>query len=202
MCIGAYTPLVIGGWQHPIEINVACFSLWLILTMMFMITMKLKKFEGWRLALGYLIGNAAMVVLGVSRGGYTFNLGLAEKVVLYGIISTVCLWTIVGTVKTAIGTTDKRWDPNIIYWGGITADILSFYPQLKQYFGPHERPTVWLIIGWTLFGVGALVNIIKVERLPDIFVKKEKTVLSALNESAFSIENFVFIILTTIVMAR
>ena len=203
--IGAYVPLAVGGWQHPIEINIAAYGLWLTLAVMFAYSTHSQGFSGWRLPLGFLVGNGLMIGLGLARKGYTFNLGQAETTVLYGIIATLSMWIVVGTVK-------KKWDPRILYLGGIAADILSFYPQLKQYLLPHEPPTGWLIMAWTMFGIGTFVNfaiveslfsklIMSAERYEHVY-EKEKRVLLILEESAFSVENFTFIVLTTLVMAH
>jgi hypothetical protein len=138
---GAYIPLAIGGWQHPEEINVASYSLWLILASMLLYSSRAQGFAGWRMPLGFLIGNASMLLLAFAIGGYTFNLGKAETIILYGIISMV----VCATIRFTQGHAGDI--PRILFLGGVAADVLSFYPQLKQYLGPHDAPTSWMLIG-------------------------------------------------------
>jgi hypothetical protein len=202
---GAYVPLMIGGWQHPVEVNVAAYSLWLLLSLVFVYSFRDQGFAGWRMPLAFAVGNSSMLILGFVRGGYTFNLGSAEAVVLYGLIGTVCLWLV-------IGSTMGNWNSRILYWGGILVDILSFYPQLKQYLLPHEPPTVGLLVGWGLWVAIALINVFLVERLftklrltkeqyEKVFAKTKNPFL-ILEESAFSLENGFFMIVTIFVMVR
>ena len=146
-----------------------------------------------------------MVVFALIQGGYTFNLGPTEIIIFYGIVTTLCVWV-------SVGMATEKWNPNILYFGGIFADVLSFYPQLKQYLLPHERPTVWMIIGWALFGLGSILNVFFVEHLQKKLLLcqadytsiygKEKNLLKIFEESAFSIENTVLISITILVMCR
>ncbi|MDD5251263.1 MAG: hypothetical protein PHT12_01345 [Patescibacteria group bacterium] len=201
--VGAYAPLAVGGWQHPREINVAAFAIWAFLAATFLYASKTQGFAGWRLPFGWLIGNVAMVILGLVRGGYTFNLGPAEYVALYGFTGTVGLWVLIGQLT-------GRWDARVLYLGSIASDIASFYPQIKQYVLPHEPPTTWMLVGWLMFLIGAAVNLLAVER----FVAKlmagasgyqarygvRKKVASIFEESALSLENGAFILVTILVM--
>jgi ABC-type uncharacterized transport system permease subunit len=155
--------------------------------------------------LGFFFGNGSLLVLGFTRGGYTFNLGQAETIALYGVIGTLSLWVAVGTVT-------KKWKPRILFLGGVTADILSFYPQLKQYLLPHEPPTDLMISGWCLWILMAFINVFLVEEfykkltMPRTVYEqryeKSKSMLLIAEESIFSIENGVFMIVTVLVMVR
>lgn len=201
----ANVPIAIGGWQHPIEINMASYSIWLIISGMLLYSSHSQGFAGWRMPLGFFFGNSSLLVLGFIRGGYTFNLGFAEIIALYGVIGTLSLWVAVGTVT-------KRWSPRILFLGGVTADILSFYPQLKQYLLPHEPPTNLMISGWCLWILMAFINIFLVEEffkkltmtkmVYERLYEKSKNALLIIEESIFSLENFIFMIATVFVMVR
>src|SRR5271170_403603 len=88
----AYVPIMIGGWHHPKEINLASFSMWLIISGMLLYSSHSQEFAGWRIALGFVVGNASLFILGLIRGGYTFNIGSTETVALYGVIGTLSIW--------------------------------------------------------------------------------------------------------------
>ena len=190
---GAYIPLAIGGWDHPAEINVASYCLWLILSGMLLYSSYSQGFSGWRLPLGYLIGNLSMIILGIVTGGYTFNVGPVESVVLFGLIITVFILTVVGKLT-------GKFNSRIIFIGAISADVVSFYPQIKQYLMPHDFPTNWMLVGWGMWIAGVAVNIILVERLFKKLCKSEGQSWKIIEESLFSIENGIFMIITTIVM--
>lgn len=202
---GAYLPIMWGGWHHPREINVASFSIWLIISSLLLYSTRDQGFAGWRLALAFFLGNGSLVVEGLLRGGYTFNLGPAEVVALYGVIMTLSIWVAVGTIT-------KKWQPRILYLGGVSADILSFYPQLKQYLLPHESPTPWMIIGWCMFIASTAINVIMVEEMfKKLFMhaseyaakyEKPKRPLLILEESIFSLENCLFVAITVVVMVH
>ncbi len=202
---GAYIPLAIGGWHHPTEINTASYSLWLIISGMLLYSSHSQGFAGWRMPLGFFIGNGSLLTIGLSLGGYTFNLGPAETIALYGIIGTLSVWM-------TVGLTTKKWKPRILFLGGIAADVLSFYPQLKQYLLPHEPPTTWMILGWSLWVLGAFINIVLVEKLFKKITltktmnekphERTKKTLLILEESAYSVENCLFMFITIIVMTR
>ncbi len=133
-----------------------------------------------------------MLILGIWIGGYTFNLGAGETIALYGIVGTISVWTVVGQ-------TTGKWSPRILYLGGILAEAFSYYPQWKQYLLPHDPPTRWMLYGWCISMVGVGINILLVERLLNkllmakgnyqIHYSKPKSLLSILEESAFSLEN-------------
>ncbi len=142
---------------------------------------------------GFLIGNASMLILAICRRGSTFNLGHAESVVLFGIVVTISLWATIG------GITGK-WNARILFLGGIAADILSFYPQLKQYLEPHDLPTEWMLLGWGMWILGATINVTLVEELPHKLCNRTTSPLQALEVSGFSLENGLFMIVTVLVM--
>lgn len=205
LCAGAYLPLALGGWTHPSEINVAAYSLWLILSAMLLYSSRSQGFAGWKMPLGFFIGNFSMLTLAGVRGGYTFNLGPAETMVLYGIIVTLSTWV-------AVGQMTGKWDSRILFIGGVAADVLSFYPQLKQYLEPHESPTELMFLGWGMWILGAIINVVFVEKLfsklredkvvyQQLYGKK-KRLMGIVEESLFSLENGIFMMITVIVMLR
>lgn len=203
--VGAYVPIALGGWQHPKEINIALYSIWFIISTMLLYSSLARGFAGWRMPFGFLIGNVLLLALGFIRGGYTFNFGPVETVALYGVVVTLSLWVAVGTVR-------KEWNSRIIFIGGITADILSFYPQLKQYLLPHEPATQLMMLGWYLWIIMAFINVIVVEEFIKKLVMNELAYASIygkskkfwliVEESAFSLENTVFIVVTVLVMTH
>lgn len=200
---GAYVPMAIGGWQHPREINMASYSIWLIVSGMLLYSSYSRGFAGWRMPFGLSIGNGLLLVFGFIRGGYTFNLGSAEIFALYGVIGALSLWV-------AVGTFTKKWSHRILFLGGVTADILSFYPQLKQYLLPHEPATQLMMIGWYLWVLMAIINVIMVEgffkkllmaRLAyESIYKKTKNFWLITEESIFSLENGMLMLVTVLVM--
>lgn len=200
---GAYVPLAVGSWNHPAELNVASYGLWFILTLMLLYSSWKQNFAGLRLLAGFCLGNFSMLILAFLVGGYTFNLGPAEAVVLYGMIATLSIWGAVGQVT-------GKWNPRILFTGGVAADILSFYPQLKQYLTPHDVPTTWMILGWSMWIAGALINVIMVEHLATKLCmsevmyenryQKQKSSLLIFEESAFSLENSLCMVITILVM--
>ncbi len=201
----SHLPLAVGGWQHPSEINMACYGVWLLINSLLVYSSLKQGFAGILLPLGYLLGNIAMLTLGFVVGGYTFNLGAAETMALYGVVGTISIWCVVGQLT-------KRWNPRILYIGAIAADLLSFYPQWKQYLLPHDYPTTGLLIGWMCWIVGAGMNLVFVEKLffklgmPEgqyrLLYEKEKRPLLIIEESAFSLENVCFMTATVFLMMR
>jgi hypothetical protein len=200
---GGYIPLIIGGIQHPAEINVATYSLWLILCSMIAYSSWKQKFAGWFMPFGWVIGQAGIIMTALYIGGYTFNLGTEEMIVFYGIIITISLWGI-------IGQQTGKWNPRILFLGSVFADILSFYPQIKQYLLPHDSPTIWLVIGWSMFIADTIVNLIFVEKLPqklttpkeryEIKYGEEKQTLRLLESSLLSLENMILVSATLALM--
>ncbi|MFA6106041.1 MAG: hypothetical protein WC725_05635 [Patescibacteria group bacterium] len=91
--IGAYVPLLIGGWKHPVEINIATYSLFAIITAMMFYAAKIQGFNGWRLPLGWCIGNILMLGMAfVFLDGWTFNIGSQEIIALYGLAVVLSRW--------------------------------------------------------------------------------------------------------------
>jgi hypothetical protein len=120
------------------------------------------------------------------------------------VIVTLSVWVAVGTII-------KRWSHRILFLGGVSADILSFYPQLKQYLLPHEPPTHLMMFGWCLWILMAFINVSIVEeffkkllmaeaRYQRAYGKPRNRWLIA-EESIFSLENAIFMIVTVLVMA-
>lgn len=203
--LGAYVPLIIGGWSHPLETNLACFMIWVALAITLCYSQIVQKYDGWRIQVAYAIGNIIVVVIALARGGYTINIGLQEAIALYGFVITVCTWA-------AVGAKTKRWNPEILYLGTVTVDMVSFYPQLKQYLQPHEPASTWCLVAWSMFGLAMLINFSLVEQLfRRLFLSKDyyksvfgedKSYVKIFKASYFSIENFLFILTTVVLMAR
>lgn len=203
---GAYVPLAIGGWQHPEELNIATYGAWAILTLVLTYSAFVQRYEGWILTFGFFFGNLGMVILGLRRGGYTFNLGFAEYTALYGFIGVVAI----ATIRRLQG--HKGNLPRWLYVGGVLADIASFYPQIMQYLAPHPAPTSWIFVGYAMFLTGVVLTTVFVEQL---FAKlrmdesqyelkhgKKKSIVSIFEESFFSLENAILLPITIYLMAR
>jgi hypothetical protein len=192
---GGYAPLIIGGMAHPSEINIATYSLWFILCSMMAYSSWKQKFAGWFMPFGWVVGQAGIITVALYSGGYTFNLGQEEMIAFYGIITTLSVWGI-------IGQQTGKWNPRILFFGAIIADILSFYPQIKQYLSPHEAVTVWLIIGWSMFIADMLINMIFVERLPQKLAKNKKDCMHLVESSLLGIENIILLSATLWLMTK
>lgn len=194
--IGAYVPLAIGEWHHPIEFNVASYSLWMLLNAASAYSLFVQKFSGWRMPLGWFLGDMFLILLAIALGGYTFNLGEYERVILYGIVGIFALWMSLGAVQ-------KRWNPRILHLGNIVVFALTYYPIIKQYAHVHEPMTAWSLSGWALYLVGAGVNLFVAEQFftklwmqPDLFknaFQKEKNLWDIGEESLFSLVNTILI---------
>ncbi len=193
--IGGYVSIGIGGWLHPVELNMATYSLWAMLSVTLFFSMYLQKHEGWYMPLSWIFGNVFLVVLAAFLPESTFNLGQSEAIVLYGLVTVIGTWVVVGQVT-------KRWNHRILFWGSIITDVLSFYPQLKQYLLPHEPPTLWLLMGWACFLLSVSCNLFLLGRLFFKLRPTDEKRLSLAEESALSIENIVLIIITIVVMMR
>jgi hypothetical protein len=191
--VAGYIPVAIGGVKHPIEINVASYLIWFVLTAVVSYSGYKQRHPGWKMTLGWGAGNLTMVIIGLSIGGYSFNLGTAELLAIYGLAITFVVWSAVGAIK-------RLWSPRILFIGSVAADIISYYPQLKQYFEPHEHPTAWMVSGWLMWWTGSFANILLVERLPQkIWIKPQK-ILVFVEQSAISLESAILILFTTFVM--
>lgn len=202
---GGYVPVIIGGLQHPAEINVATYSLWLVITGTMFYAMRLMRQDGWIMPLGWFFGNGCMLVTAFFLDGSTFNLTATETSALYGLVLTIVVW---GTVWKVT----KKSEPRILLLGTILSDIGSFYPQLKQYLLPHENPTDWMLLGWGMFLAGALCNLVFVEKMftklrmePVQYMqvyKEPKRTLLIFEKSVLSAENIILITVTILVMIR
>ena len=204
--IGAYAPLLIGGWKHPIEINIATYSLFFIITAMMFYSAKVQGFVGWRLPLGWCIGNFLMLGMAfVFLKGWTFNIGAQEIIALYGLAIVFGAWITMAQIQ-------NKWNPRILFLGAILIDIASFYPLVKQYLLPHEAPTTWMLIGWFMALLGPILSMIFVEKIfTKIFMKrdeykelyqKEKSITLIIEESGASLENAILYFITFLTMIR
>jgi len=203
--VGGYIPLAIGVYRHPVELNIATFSLWAILSALMTYSAVKMKFPGWRMQFGWLIGNIGMLCVAAHLQRFTFNLDPAETIALYGIIITVGVWLTVGKVT-------GKLNDHILFIGVVATDVLSYYPQFKQYLLPHESPTIWLMCGWAMFFLGAICNIVWVDEMfkklftprqvyPARFGGNEKNVLAIFESSAISFENAILIATTIFIMS-
>ena len=199
----AYLPLVVGALLEPDQINVSSWGLWVVLAGLFTWSAWAQGHESWRMALGYFLGNITIVLLALYQGGYTLNLGLGEVTVIFTLVVTTGFWGTHGLIT-------RKQKPAILYFGCIAADVLSFYPQIKQYWGPNDTP--WLALGgWLIIILGVGINLFLAEE----FLKKvrmpsgeyERTYGKArqwcdiIQESAFSLDQFVLVPATLCVMA-
>jgi hypothetical protein len=161
---------------------------------------------GWRISCAFVIGDIGLILLGLFHGGYTFNLGLSEIVVLYGIIITIGSFVTYGFIT-------KRVEEYILYFGGVAVDLISFYPQAKQYLLPgHDRLSVMSLCGWIGWMIGITISIIFVEeffrrlRMPAALYQEvygeEKNRLKICSSSLFSVEQIFFMSAMVFVMTR
>jgi len=202
--IGAYVPLLIGGWKHPVEINIPTYSLFAIITAMMFFSAKAQGFTGWRLPLGWFIGNISMIGIAfIFLKGWTFNLGPQEIIILYGLAVVFGAWITLAQIQ-------NKWNPRILFLGAILIDIASFYPLVKQYLLPHEPPTAWMLAGWFLAMVGPVISMIFVEKIIAKlytkkekyreFYQKEKNIVGIFEESGASMENAILYLITFFMM--
>ena len=180
--------IIAAGWQHPEESNMASFMLWLIISTAYL-------FSSWKLKLplslgvAFIIGNILLISCALLRGGYTFNLGPAEYIALFSVIIGITCWAAYGTIR-------KKWDARLLLLGTIAADVLSFYPQNKQYFGPNEAPSYLLFLGMGTWVFSMAFNIVFIDKFfQNMFDGKEKR-WSILLNSTVSIENFCLLLVT------
>ncbi len=183
-------PLAIGAIIHPAELNLPSYLLWLILTATMLYAQRKAKDPGWSMTLAFMLGNGVMVSLATFSPGYTFDIGLREGIGIFGIAGTVLIYALCGGAG-------KVRNPRILYRGLVVVDVSAYYPFLKQYLGPHDLPTIWFIVGCTLFLLGGITNLIKVENFFTEFraaaSRKEK--LEVIETSFFSMEIIFFLIL-------
>lgn len=192
----AYIPLFIGGYEHPDEINIYSYGVWLVLSVMFLYSSRSLGFAGWRVPLGFMVGNIAMIILAVIQGGFTANLAAAEATAFLGIIGTLVAWLL-------YGMTTNKWSPRVIFWGAILSDVLSFYPQAKQYWGPNEMASIATMSGWYMWLSGASLNVFAVEHVHKKIAQASswREVRMHLEASGFAIEQIIFMILMISVMS-
>jgi hypothetical protein len=192
---GGYIPLIIGGVLHPSEINIATYGLWFVLCSMIAYSSWKQRFAGWFMPFGWVVGQFSIIAVALSVGEYTFNLNTEEMIIFYGIIITLSVWAVVGQQT-------KKWNPRILFFGGILADILSFYPQIKQYLGPHEAVTSWLVLGWSMFIADMFINLLFVEHLPQKLMAKKENFFCIIESSLLGLENIILLSVTLWLMLR
>ncbi|MES2223482.1 MAG: hypothetical protein V4469_00955 [Patescibacteria group bacterium] len=162
---------------------------------MLLISSRAQGHAGWKLLTGFAIGNFSMLIFGFCLTGTTFNLGDAEKVVLYGLTTTIVTWVAWSGFK-------KKGNPRILFLGGIATDVLSYYPQVKQYLLPHDPPSLWLITGWSMWIAAAAITLFNVEKLFLKIKLAPKDRLKFIEESAYTLENIFFMVVTVIIMTH
>ena len=192
----AYIPLGLGSWNKPAEFNMPSFLAWVLLAGQFLFATHSQGFDGWRMPFGYFIGNIGVVIVMLYRGGYTMNLTFTEHILFGGTI-------LVGTIWFICYQRSKKSNPRILYFGNILVDMISFYPQIKQFAGVHDPVSLKTLLGWAMFLLIAVINVFVVERFMKKIAMKDreyefafnrkKRVMSILEESLFSIEQSIFI---------
>jgi hypothetical protein len=190
----AYVSIAIGGYYHRSELNITSYSIWLILSAMMAYPSKKQKLPSYYMVMVWAIGNASLVVFSLLIGGYTYNLDAGGTIAFYGIISTFAVWGAVAAVT-------KKFNSRILFYGVILTDVASFYPQLKQYFQPHEPATPWMYAGWICWIVAAAIQLVHVDKFIANWRAKTASRLKLLETSATSLENGIMLILTTVMMA-
>lgn len=190
--LGMYIPLFIGGVVQPDKLNIASFGIWTFLSLVFAYLSKVLGHRGWRMAMGYFGGNIAIVGLAFYQGGYTANLEASESTALFGVVGTICAWIIYG-LRT--GT----WPPRVLYLGFVLAEALSFYPFIKQFWGPSEFVGNWTYLAWVMGVIGPALNLLLVERL-HARLRIESGKRRIVEGSLYSLENFLAALLVTILM--
>lgn len=148
--------LILAGWNTPEEANLASYTLWLLISMSYTYGC-IRMNESRSLGYAFFFGNVFLIGFALLRGGWTFNLGLAESIGFISLTMVVGGW---GTYGLIYGTWRGEW----LLAGTIFTDVLSFYPQNKQYFGPNEPPSAFLFIGLSLFALSMLYNIVFIEK--------------------------------------
>ena len=193
----AYVPLFIGGRLAPSEINVFLWCAWLWLSFLFLWSSKAQGFESWRLPLAFFLGNILILALAFYQGGYTANLTMTEGIIFVGTLTSVGVWLFFGITK-------KTWSPRIIFWGSIISDIISFYPLIKQYWGPNTPPSIWTITGWAMMLSGVTIQLVYVDRLFEHIKATRhlgrKEWLRRFESKLFSVEQVITIIIAMSVM--
>lgn len=185
--------LIIAGWNTPAESNIAAYMLWFIISSTYI-------FSSWKLklpmslGLAFLSGNTLLILFSLVRGGYTFNLGAGEYTSLFTMVIGITCWSTYGAIT-------KKWDARWLLVATIAADVLSFYPHNKQYFGPNEVPSYFLFLGAGTWSLSMLYNLVFIDKFfKKLADKKEKLGTTILN-SAISIENFFLLLMTMFVMS-
>ena len=185
--------MIIAGWQRPEEANMASYMLWLIITVTYLYTswkLKLPKSLGY----AFIAGNLLLIAFALARGGYTFNLGVAEYTSLFTLVTGISCWA-------AYGAVTKRWDARLLLLATIAADVLSFYPQNKQYFGPNDPPSYLLFTGLGIWVLSMLYNIIFIDKFFQKLVDGDEKKGTVILNSMISIENFFLLLVTMYVMS-
>lgn len=180
----AYLPIIIGGWIHPAEINIATYGLW---TMLFILygysSWKLKK-PDLPLVLCCIVGDLLVTVLGLAAGG-AFVLGKVEGVGIIGLALTVGSFLVYGMIR--------KLDDRIIAWGVIVTDVVSFYPMAKQYLWmKHEPMSAFGLAGWWCFLLGALAMLFGSQRFVEKIVTRSSRLPATLEQSALALEQVLF----------
>jgi hypothetical protein len=195
----AYAPLMYGIYLHPEEGNLASYSVWLLLSGALLYSSCKLNYAGWPMSCGWFVGIILTLGFMVWRGGYTYNLDANETRRFYGICLALILWILYG-FKTGM------WKPRALYLGCVFVDVISFYPLIKQYTLPHEAPTKYMVLAYGMWLLGAVVNVLWVERMPQRLLAAVRSGASwkerwrILEESLLSLENTMFLATMLIIM--
>jgi hypothetical protein len=189
-----YICIAIGGYFHRSELNIASYSVWLVLSAMMAYSSKKQNLSSFHMVMSWVIGNAALIVFSLAIGDYTYNLDAGGTIAFYGVISTFAVWGAAASIT-------KKFNSWILFYGVIMTDCASFYPQLKQYYYPHEQATPWMYAGWILWVVAAAIQLVHVDKFIANWRAKTASRLKLLETSATSLENGIMLIITTIMMA-
>ena len=184
--------LVLAGWQNPYEANMASYILWLLISCSYTYgCLKIK--ESPSLGYAFFWGNVLLITFALLRGGWTFNLGLAEAVAFLSLGTVVSAWTTYGLIK-------KKWKYEWLLMGTIFTDVLSFYPQNKQFFGPNEAPSMFLFMGLGLFALSMLYNLAFIEQTIQK-IKAGEPLTRVILTSGIATENLILLCVTMYVMS-
>ena len=185
--------LMIAGWKHPEEANIASYVMRLFISSTY-------TFSCWWLkssmALGYafIIGNIFLLSTTLIRGGHTINIGAVETIGLFSILISMLIFSTYGAIT-------KKWDGRILLCGTITSDVLSFYPQYKQYLDPNDPPSYFLLLGLLVWALAMLHNIVLVQKTVQRIRLGNEKVSKVLLDAAISVENFVLLLLAIYIMS-
>lgn len=203
LSVGAFVPLGISGWQHVGEINMAAYLIWLITMSILLYSLRKKGFAGWRMPLGYVVGNAVVFVIGIFRRG-KWNLTLTEDILLFGIVIALSSWVAIRKEKGGQREKQKKRRVNVLLYASVISVGGSFYPMITDYLRPnHWHPPFLMMLGWWLWILASILNLIFVDKfLERMRTEARERARFVVEASLFSIVNFVLMCYVVILMGR